>query len=500
MKYRESRVLILIPCAMMVLLQTACSTTPEKKPMADVAQLGTIGFAVGRFQPATELDALVRGKGDAAATGALSGAGGCLQAMYVSGGGATGAMVGAALTILCLPIGAIAGATSAGEKAAPAEAINAAESSLKSGLADLRPQDGMRNALSRYASEHGLKVVMMPAEQGPAAPDLAPKYAAAASGVDTVLEASILRLGARTPGQTELTVGFEIPVFVRLVRVKDNTVLDSFTHMYRSYYRKLEDWQGANGYLTLIELERAYSEIAAQVIDELLLIYYPPKPESVQAATAAVQKSASSSQAVTGTAQSSASSSTEDGSNGLVPSYALRPVYPTVRSEISFRQPGMWQHLVRVKLNTVVPTLKWEAFPRAHDLPSDKETRSRISDVSYDLKLYDSFVGRFMSGRMVYPAQEIYSRSGLTVPSHRVEANLRSCAVYFWTVRARFKLDGIPRVTEWSGAYGSGGNQGNPQWWRRNEFMPVDIVRAPNKMYYLPFLTARTEGVECPLD
>ncbi len=47
------------------------------------------------------------------------------------------------------------------------------------------------------------------------------------------------------------------------------------------------------------------------------------------------------------------------------------------------------------------------------------------------------------------PPASVYSRAGIPAPSHTLEETVQPSTKYFWTVRARFELDGQPRVTEW---------------------------------------------------
>jgi hypothetical protein len=62
--------------------------------------------------------------------------------------------------------------------------------------------------------------------------------------------------------------------------------------------------------------------------------------------------------------------------------------------------------------------------------------------VSYDLKI--------LRAEFDHPSQVVYERFGLPGPSHRVEEPLERSTRYFWTVRARFELNGATRVTPWS--------------------------------------------------
>ena len=54
----------------------------------------------------------------------------------------------------------------------------------------------------------------------------------------------------------------------------------------------------------------------------------------------------------------------------------------------------------------------------------------------YDLRVYDR-------------SSVVYSVEGLIEPLHRVEMELKRDTDYWWTVRARFRLAGAPRRTDW---------------------------------------------------
>ena len=118
-----------------------------------------------------------------------------------------------------------------------------------------------------------------------------------------------------------------------------------------------------------------------------------------------------------------------------VPVVGLRPEYPEAGSRYG---DATWGN----EVDTLRPTLRWEAFPRRKDRELDRAgLLSRVQHVSYDLRIWRD--------ARDYASQAVYRRDGLPTPSHQVERYLARCATYFWTVRARFELDGHPRVTEW---------------------------------------------------
>jgi hypothetical protein len=129
------------------------------------------------------------------------------------------------------------------------------------------------------------------------------------------------------------------------------------------------------------------------------------------------------------------------------PVYGLRPEYPSAHLDIMSTPPAV----AFVEVDTLQPTLRWEPFPNMEDRENDRNGRlTVIRDVTYDLKI--------LGTERDYPTKVLYARSDLREPSHRVEMPLLPEAKYFWTVRARFTLDGVTRVTPWSqilGGYSS---------------------------------------------
>ncbi len=118
-----------------------------------------------------------------------------------------------------------------------------------------------------------------------------------------------------------------------------------------------------------------------------------------------------------------------------LPVSGLRPVYPEARHS------AFWG-VVDSVVDSLQPTLRWEAFPGHYDPGLDM---SLVDNVTYDLRIFrvehDSV------------AKLAYSRELLATPSHTIEHPLDPSAKYFWTVRARFQLNGHPRVTQWGIAW-----------------------------------------------
>ncbi|MGH7148015.1 MAG: hypothetical protein ACREIJ_08980 [Nitrospiraceae bacterium] len=119
------------------------------------------------------------------------------------------------------------------------------------------------------------------------------------------------------------------------------------------------------------------------------------------------------------------------------------------------------------RMESLRPMLRWESFPR----PADNRelgagSNSRITSTSYDLKIWKTGEGYQTVRSGVFgansysawrheardrdPGDLVYAREGLPNPFHLVDTLLEPGTQYYWSVRARFQLDGRDRATEWS--------------------------------------------------
>ena len=173
----------------------------------------------------------------------------------------------------------------------------------------------------------------------------------------------------------------------------------------------------------------------------MFLLYYPSEPRPI------AQSEASQASGNQGTPAEK-----KEGSN--FPPYVLRAEYPEVRHCFfcalgSGRSLGNFEF---VEIKELQPTLRWEVFPWPHDLKTS-EAQKQITDVTYELKIFRATPASWFNGPVLVSGDQIYLRRGLSTPYHQLEQPLEPGANYFWTVRARFKLDSRYRVTEWAGLY-----------------------------------------------
>jgi hypothetical protein len=123
----------------------------------------------------------------------------------------------------------------------------------------------------------------------------------------------------------------------------------------------------------------------------------------------------------------------------------LRPEYPELLYKIPFGDVNNQGYLTFVMVDSLQPTLRWEAFPRPNDRGKDnRRLVDCVHNVTYDLKIWQ--VNDLFD---LVEIKLVYNRQRLVTPSHKIEHRLIPLTKYFWTIRARFEIDGHTRVTPW---------------------------------------------------
>lgn len=120
----------------------------------------------------------------------------------------------------------------------------------------------------------------------------------------------------------------------------------------------------------------------------------------------------------------------------------LRPIYPDLQWKSPSPMRGKVPGLAYPKVDSLQPILQWETFPRDLDLKRDLQGfLQEARNIAYDLRIWVV--------KEDEPSEEVYARKGLPIAAHRLESALQPRTKYFWTVRARFEINGQPRVSEW---------------------------------------------------
>jgi hypothetical protein len=196
---------------------------------------------------------------------------------------------------------------------------------------------------------------------------------------------------------------------MRLVRTVDNSELFSAEYEYQGRREKLEAWSADQGAALLQGLQDGYVALGDHIHDSIFLLFPFPDRRPHAAGTTAH-------------------------------AFGLAPLDPVTRGQLTgdvlFGRYFEW-----MAVDGLRPTLEWEAFPRASDLARAPELAGRIRKVRYDLVI--------ARAHNLAPAGIGYRRNGLEATSHTVQGSLQPDTRYFWSVRARFELDGRERVTEW---------------------------------------------------
>jgi hypothetical protein len=160
----------------------------------------------------------------------------------------------------------------------------------------------------------------------------------------------------------------------------------------------IKAWSENDGARLVAALKAGYESLGAHIYDSVFLLY-PFRDREWQAGSI------------------------------FVAAYGLAPIEPAVFG------------LLGVRVDSLQPTLRWQAFPRAQDLAAAPQDMARVRNVRYDLVI--------ARNENLAPAEIVYRREALPRPDHAPETPLAPRTDYFWTVRARFELDGRERVTSW---------------------------------------------------
>ncbi len=421
---------------------------------------GRIGLVTARFQPDVNTSAAISGKGEGAAKGAGAGVLATLQVpcLYMFYPPAIAVCYAGFATIFA-GTGAIQGTI----KTESAEKISKSEAFIKTTLGDYQLQDCILDPVVEYAKQVELPAFTVLKEQGPRDVNSLPSYhPVAGSPVNTILELSVINLSSEIEGKINGFALIKMDFRARLIKASDGKILEELTRQFelRMSSQSLSDFD-AESLTTLVQ--SWYREFAVIVIDDMILNYRPGT--GIESATQEIKKPDG-----------------EEKSGIILDNRVLQPIYPELRSK--FLHPRAYGYCEYVQVNEIEPTFRWEALPRILKGAAEK---FRITDLKYDVRV---FKAEYFGGA------QIHEVTGLTEPKYKPAGLFQPCGYYFWTVRARFLLDGKRQATEWSGRYY---NWGQEPWWERRNAYPPGVMHIPNSAYYLPFRIPPSSPVErCP--
>jgi hypothetical protein len=258
-------------------------------------------------------------------------------------------------------------------------------------------QEALRDAIMTAANSDGVRLSIAPSV-GIAEADDGPDYRSlAAKGVDTVLEVTLhqvfLEPNIDYSGKINLDplLPLELQTHVRLIRTRDNSALLQEDYFYRGKRYQYTQWASHSGEKLMTGLNKGYAVLGRDITDRIFLLY--PFADRVG-----------------------------NGESGYCGLGILEPK----------------QNLA----DDLSPMLSWKSFPRASDVGLVPDEMKRVKNVRYEL-----LVGTGGNGEM---PDVLYHVEGLDETTHRVAKQLEPNTRYFWSVRAKFDLDGRMRVTDWA--------------------------------------------------
>lgn len=415
-----------------------------------------IGVVTVGFSPQTDFKALLNNHQSAVVTGGAVGA---------AGGAAVGGAVGmvAVLSSLgaclnpfaaatCPSVGAFVAGGAAVGGVAGAAAGQAAEDKTKEmgatanvkdvagsigeALQSLQMSKSVQERIVKYGAAMTTRSFVSIPLSGLTEPNELRDYSKLrSSGVDTILEVSVMRASVGSDGDLFKPISGRLAVTARarLIRVADNQLMNEADYRFVSqpmFHVQLAA-NDAAAFKQLFNL--AYQDLAEQIVDRLFLIYEP-----------SLDRKRSASQ------------------RGRCIESPLRPEYPKFPKN-ALKCPRcdggdlVWEWALLsspfATVDSLQPEFRWESFPTPEERKADRDGElSTLDDVHYEVKIYEA-ASEFDAGMM--PGPLVDSRTTQTA-SYRPETPLKSCNHYFLTFRARFNLNGQPRATEWAGVRNEG--------------------------------------------
>ncbi|TNF08220.1 MAG: hypothetical protein EP323_01790 [Gammaproteobacteria bacterium] len=397
---------------LVIALHTGCAMAPHTLSTVHQGALGNVAVVSTTQMPEISFKGFVHNK----AEGALVGAGGtfvgCVGLM--GQGSCTGGICAAGMVLwlgVCA-VSSVVGGT-AGAVVSPAgEETRSAEQAMVSALDAKTIQDSLRIQVEQAAEYVDYFLMPLSPQVMDRVQQQRDYRQLAAEGVDAVLEVSLTKVGTRNGG-FDPPLRLYMEAQAHLVSTADNRDLMSEDYLYTGPSMKLEGWSANNAEQLLKAIETGYEELGTHIFDMSFRLYPFPDRGPHKAGFMGV-------------------------------SFGLAPLEPPTRGAMTGDE-FIGAHFEWTEVKSYSPTLRWQAFPREEDLEIAPDDMARVSNIRYDLIVAEE--------SNMAPGKVVYRRYGLLLASHTVGVTLKRKTRYFWTVRARFELDGRERVTEWSSTH-----------------------------------------------
>jgi hypothetical protein len=412
----------IIPIFALVLFTTGCATTGSQSFSSALSEevrkeIHTVAVLPSTVIPKNNFLTYAKSRKAGATQGAAGGA--SYGALYMAAESTRSGPFG----VLLLPymaaagaiVGGIAGGIEGSIKAIPADDAEKIEKAINHAMADIHIQD----KIASYVIDTGMLLTeySFNSASGPGPEKSNDQEVGVDPSIvspDIVMEVCVTDIGFRGGEGRDPEVSFFMDVTIRLWRTSDGGELYFGKSSYSTRPQRFSEWSRNNATPLRLEFEKAYGHISEQVIENLFLIH-----------------------------------DFHMDSMWSTDMYCMMKPFNPPLTVLGFFS----RERITPKLKSRRPTFQWEAFPRDKDLQSDsRELLSRVSDISYDLVIWKT--------RDKIPTAEVYDKRGLVltervqqenrIVEHTIDIELESSTEYYWSVRARFLLDGRPRLTRWS--------------------------------------------------
>lgn len=204
---------------------------------------------------------------------------------------------------------------------------------------------------------------------------------------------------------TTPTYSYNLSVDAELLRAEHNTSLFSDTYLYTSDSHTVNAWLVHDWRLLKSEQGNGYRLIIDEIMEDIFLV--PEDFVSLQTNSPFAQKSGDDRRALL------------YGPKIIGPD-AL-PIFGNINA-----------------VSSCSPTLEWMPFPTEYLQTKDSTTAARISDITYEVRIWQRSDGEL-----------VYEKKNIPATQHAVEKTLKSDTTYEWSARTLYKLDGRTRATKW---------------------------------------------------
>ena len=297
--------------------------------------------------------------------------------------------------IVLAPVGAIGGAVVGAISSEPTQVVQEQETALRTTLVALNAQQELQEQVIQTVREQIDPSAGFVSEEGSMTPDESVSYRfLRTQGVDTILEVGVLSFGLTGEKGINPSLALIMTARAKLIRSLSNTVLSDYTLECQSFNQSFSQWAASNAKAIREQYSQCLQRLSEKITEEVFFSSYFTSPSNLL----------------------------------QYPILGIRPEYP----EVNYDTFPM--------VDSNQPTLRWEKFPPSTE-PETQTARSQISHTTYDLRIWRA------EGED--PGILVYARENLSTPFHHLEEPLEPATNYFWTVRARFELNGQPRRSEW---------------------------------------------------